>query len=614
MKKSKIYLLIGSGLFVITSVIYIFALCPSIHPRDNPDAITAAATLGIAHPPGYPLFTILGHLFSKIPISSIPFRVNMMSALFSAATVFIVYLIILKLTKRFWPALIGASILAFSYNYFLQSLYADFLSLNNLLVALEILVILIWREKQEKKYLYLFAFLFGLAFSHHQISFFLFPAFLYLILSTNKKVLISWELPKLIGFFILGLLPYLYLPIRAHENPTYVWGNATTLKGFFDMISRKDYARESFQFINFFASRIFDWFKLLSWRQFTILGFLAGLVGLAEYRKKDKILFYFLLLSVILAGPVFAFFADIPNVQAEMAAMERFFIFSFMLFAIWIGLGVNLFLPKIGKAIPLLLIFPVLLLLYHYPKVNRRHYYYAYDLGKNILNSLPQNAVLYGGLDVPFFELTYLQNVEHFRPDVKILPGFDKSYGEVTKSIEDYTLKNFPDYKLPVAKLAQKYQVYTVTIDESFWGKQTNNFIPEGLVYKYSSANNWAAQFDGTKAFDNLNNYQYRGNYSVSKNEEDFTKEIKYFYLEAWFNLGMSLQQAEKIPQAGSVYQKAIEIDPESIGPQINYASILLERGLYQEAKAKYKEILKNNPDLIMAQNGLNYANQKLSE
>ena len=97
MKKSKIYLLIGLGFFVITSAIYIFALCPTIHPRDNPDILTAAITLGIPHSPGYPLFTMLGHLFSKIPLGTLPWRVNLMSAIFSAASVLVLYFIILKL-------------------------------------------------------------------------------------------------------------------------------------------------------------------------------------------------------------------------------------------------------------------------------------------------------------------------------------------------------------------------------------------------------------------------------------------------------------------------------------------------------------------------------------
>lgn len=629
MKKSKIYLLIGLGLFVLFFTIYIVALCPTIHPRDNPDIVTAAATLGIAHPPGYPLFTILGNLFSKIPLGSIPFRINLMSALFSAATIFFIYLIILKITKKLWPALIGAAILAFSYYYFAQSLYADLLSLNNLLIAIIVYVLLLWREKQKQpirlrsglsrvpiegqKYLYLAAFLFGLAFSHHQISFFLFPAFLYLLLATDKKIFTSWELPKLIGLFIIGLLPWLYLPIRASQQPAYIWGNPTTFKGFFEMIARKEYSRQSFQFVSVFAFRIFDWLKIIL-KQFVGLGLILGLIGIVKIKDKDRVLFIFLLLCVLLSGPLFAFMADIPHVEMEFAAMERFFVFSSMFLAIWIGLGLDWLGIYTKKYTPILLILPLALLLLNYPRANRHNYYYAYDLGMNILNSLPQNAVLFGGLDVPLFELRYLQTVEHIRPDVFVLAGFDKELGGLSDQNKEKILKTFPDYNLSLEEMSKKYPVYTVVKNDLYWGEKKDNFAPEGLVYHYIPDKDWPKNFDGNKAKDNLNNFVPKNSIELTKKDDAFTKEIKYFYLEAYLNLGVSLQEAKKPEKAAEAYMKALKIDPNNFLATINYASTLLDRGKYEEAKSLYKEILKKYPDNILAQKGLNYANQRLNQ
>jgi len=613
MKKSKIYLLIGLGLFIITLTIYIVALCPTIHPRDNPDIVSAAATLGIAHPPGYPLFTILGNLFTKIPLGSIPFRVNLMSALFSAAAIFFVYLIILKITKKIWPALIGAAILAFSYYYFVQSLYADLLSLNNLLVAIIVYILLLWREKKERKYLYLAALLVGLAFSHHQISFFLMPAFLYLILATDKKVVYGWELAKLVGLFILGLIPWIYLPIRASEQPAYIWGNPTTFKGFFEMIARKEYSRQSFQFVSTFASRIFDWLKII-FLQFIGIGFVLGLIGVNKIKQKDRVLFIFLLLCVLLTGPLFAFMADIPHMEMEFAAMERFFVFSSIFLAIWLGLGLDWLEVYTKKYTPLLLILPLALLLYNYPRANRHNYYYAYDLGINILNSLPENAVLFGGLDVPLFEFRYLQTVEHVRPDVTVLAGFDKDLGKLSDENKEKILKTFPDYSLSLEEMSKKYPVYTVVKNDLYWGEKQDNFSPEGLVYRYNADKNWVNDFNGNQAKDNLNKFILRNPIELTKQDDAFTKEIKFYYVEAYLHLGITLQEAKKPEEAANAYIKALEIDPNNFLATINYASTLLDRGMYQEAKGLYREILKKYPDNILAQKGLNYANQRLNQ
>jgi tetratricopeptide (TPR) repeat protein len=613
MKNKNFPVIIGLFFFLFVFIVYLTALSPTIYSRDNPEIITAAATLGIAHSPGYPLFTILGYCFTKIiPFGTIPFKVNLMSALFSAGAVFLVYLIILRITKNLLAGLFGAAVLAFSYNYFLQSLSADVLSLNNFLVALSILILLFWRETKRIKYLYLFAFIYGLAFSHHQISFLLFPAFLYFVWVTDKKILISWEFPKLIGFFALGLLPYIYLPIRALQHPVYMWGEPQTLKGFLEMISRREYTGYDFSYIGYFYFRIWDYITSLSWKQFTILGFGLGSFGLYGFKKKDNVLFVFLLLLVLLSGVGFAFFANVTPNWTEIAYARRFYIFSFMIFSIGIGLSGLWLIERFKKLSFLILFFPLILLILHYPQVNQRNYYYGYDLGKNILKSLPPNSVLFAGSDVPFFELLYFQVVEKERPDVRILPGADKELIELPKWRTERILKEWPDWQLSIDELALKYPVYTTTNTEEFWGIRAGNFIPEGLVYRYSLDKNWVNNFDPQKAEENLKNYTYRGQYNTEKIRDDFTKEIVYFYSNAWTNLGMALHKKKMYEQAASKYQKALEIVPDNLIAWTNYAGTLLDRQMYKEAKEEYRKILKKYPNSETAKNGLRIAEQKL--
>jgi tetratricopeptide (TPR) repeat protein len=611
-KHSKIYLWIGLALGALVFGTYISALCPTIHPRDNPDVIIAAATLGTAHSPGYPLYTLLGHLFTKIPIGSIPWRVNLMSALFSAATVFVIYLIILKITKKILPAVLGPLFLAFSFAYFQQSLYADFLSLNNLLVSLEVLALLVWQEKKEKRYLYLFALIFGLAFSHHQISFFLFPAFIYFIYKVDKRIFVSWELAKLFGLFSLGLLPYVYLPIAAHYS-SYSWGDPTTLKGFLYMISRKEYGGESFSYVNFGFVRMFDWFKLAAWQEFTIFGFAVSAYGMYLFAKKDRFLFNFLILCLAFSGLAFAFFANVQNSPGEMAAMERFFIFSYLFLAIFIGIGFDRLTKYFPKSSYLLLVLPIALGIYHYGQVNQRRYYYAYDLGNNILNSVPKNAVLFGGWDVPLFDLWYLQKIEGKRPDVIIIPAGNKEAGELQDSMTKKILANFPDYALSIDELAKKYPVYSVNNSTLFWADKANNLIPEGIIYRYSTNSDWFKDFSSQPGEDNLNHLTYRNQYSINNHTEAMMAEIIDFYFQGWYTLGVVNQTKKNDEKAAICFQKAVEIEPDNIKAQVNLAGTYLNRGQYQEAINRYRQILKKHPNLPTAQNGLNIAETKLN-
>src|SRR5437588_516850 len=58
---------VSAGSALVAFAVYLRTLAPSVPPGDSPDLITAAVVLGVPHPPGYPLFTILGHLFSLVP-------------------------------------------------------------------------------------------------------------------------------------------------------------------------------------------------------------------------------------------------------------------------------------------------------------------------------------------------------------------------------------------------------------------------------------------------------------------------------------------------------------------------------------------------------------------
>src|ERR1043165_1145871 len=96
------------AIVIAAATLYFFTAARDIVVGDTPELITAAATLGVAHPPGYPLFTMLGHLFSLLPLGSIPFRVNTLSVVCDSLAVGIIYLAAVRLTRSHIAAAVAA--------------------------------------------------------------------------------------------------------------------------------------------------------------------------------------------------------------------------------------------------------------------------------------------------------------------------------------------------------------------------------------------------------------------------------------------------------------------------------------------------------------------------
>src|SRR5438445_1950801 len=117
-------------------VLYFFTAARDIVVGDTPELITAAVTLGVAHPPGYPLFTMLGHLFSLLPFGSIPFRVNLLAVTCDALTVSVIFFTALRLTRSHLAAALAALILMVNPTFWSWSLVAEVFPLNNLLASI----------------------------------------------------------------------------------------------------------------------------------------------------------------------------------------------------------------------------------------------------------------------------------------------------------------------------------------------------------------------------------------------------------------------------------------------------------------------------------------------
>lgn len=190
MSKDTTRKVIGFLVFVITAIVYLLTVQPSVSFWDCGEFIASSNLLQVPHPPGTPLFLILGRFFSMIPFAdNLAFRVNMISVFSSAFTIMFLYLVAVKLienfTKReessfleslgtYLASAIGALSLAFSSTFWFNAMEAEVYALATFFIAIVTWLMVVWHEKADnednEKYLLLIAYLVGLSTGVHLMS------------------------------------------------------------------------------------------------------------------------------------------------------------------------------------------------------------------------------------------------------------------------------------------------------------------------------------------------------------------------------------------------------------------------------------------------------------
>jgi len=428
--ESRLVLYLSIGLTLLCAILYGITLNPTLNGGDSGELITVAYTWGVAHPPGYPLFTILGKILTLIPIGSIALRVNTLSALADTGAAVLLFLAVSRWSRNLWAGLLSGALAAFCPLIWGYAVSAEVFALNNFFVAL--LFYLAARTvgvpQPSKNLFYAACFAFGLGLTnHHTLLFVGIPILIWLWLipfREMKKVLL---IKKGLPYFLFGLLPYLYLPLAALRKPWNSWGNAATFEGFIRHLLRADYG--TFQLASSAGPGImsfweinFHFVKNLS-SQFTLLGVLVGVLGLYFMIRKEGIKGLSGLLACILLLYL-SFFHARSNLQSrDLEILTRFWQLPYLIFATWIGLGFDFLTAKRGfrfsPAAALVLISGQIAL--NLPTRLEAKTTAFHRFAEAILAALPQDAILFSRGDIYSGTVWYLQGCEKARPDVHLV-------------------------------------------------------------------------------------------------------------------------------------------------------------------------------------------------
>ncbi len=564
---------VGIGSFIL----FLLFQAQGIYGGDSGDLVTAAFGMGVPHPPGYPLYTFLGFLLTRLPIFTVVWRVTLLSSLPHAATIALVYLIVFRLTKRRMPAIFSAVLLSGNYLFFLYSVTPEVFALFDFFIVLLVYLLIEWKQTKETKYLGWASFIFGLSLTHHHIILFFVPSMVYWV----------WRrgFIRLFVYFLIGLFPYLYIPIAARGNAIINWDRAVDFGGFIRLVTRADYG--TFVSGGFYGAHLIERFlQVQAYTQLflfdmTWIGILLGLIGFFWLWSEQRKLFFFFLLAIFFLGPGFFFYASFPLFNRfNLGTYERFLLPSYVFFSVLIGCGMfqmvtwldmyaksrSLIWEMFGRSA-----FAIIIFLHPLSLMGMTMWRFiglpadrtADNLGYDVVNSVPQGSIVLVSRDTPLFTAQYVRYALGFRPDVVLLHANKLSTSDyppiIAKNFSNVTIPSKTGTTFPsefIKTNVGRFPIFTNTlfpVDTGwFW-------VPYGLLYQLTPE----ASLPSMDAF-------YRQNRAIWDGFADPTKgilarynhlmlsDVRDVYASARVEFGKTLLKAGKLEWAKEELNRAI--------------------------------------------------------
>lgn len=431
----RIEIAIGAGLGLAFLILYLTTLCPGVFWYDSAEYATAAAVLGIPHPPGYPLYTLIGHVFTWLPLEPAT-AVNLMSAVFAALAVGLSYGLLRELGAGRLGAAVGAATLGASRLFWSQAVIAEVYTPNAAaLVAVTWLLVRGHAQKRDRL-IVAAALLAGLSLGLHLSIATCGIGFAVIVASArcdNLAEVASRHMlaarARLAGLCaaaaFAGSLIFLYLPLRARMKPALNFGDPSNWERFIWHITGGEY-KKWFGVDN--AERAADLAGVF-YEQLLIGGLLLAAIGAVAVARRRGIVAVALLAMVL--GNVVYFF------DYRVHDFEVFFIPTLVVLCWLVGMGADEALRVVRARVRaerrgliaavsvILALVPLALIPANYAAVDLSGFDDAERYAEALIETLPENAVIINFTSPPEWKVDavfgfYYQKVKRARLDVKV--------------------------------------------------------------------------------------------------------------------------------------------------------------------------------------------------
>jgi hypothetical protein len=385
---------------------------------DGGELTLAAVTNGVAHPPGYPLWVMLAHAFTMVPVGTLPFRVSLFAAAMHALALALIFLCAYKLTKQYLPALAATVLAGITPLFVTWSLQPEVFSLNDAIVAGLVLALVSWIENPSnvRRAIPVGA-LFGLGLANQQTIVLMAPVLLFAAIRARAALL---QAPLTLALasaacLVGATLPYLHTLVVSHHALAWQFGRASNLQELLSVVLRRTYGSGSLVNGTMQGGSVITRFAAMC-APIAVVLVLSMVGSCVLYRQKKAPVASIVPLAFVctLVG-----FCAIANVDASQpfthVLLTRFSLMPLVAVAPFAACAI----PR--NVAPFALGVLVLLGIVELPSASLASFHDARTLARDELASLPDGAVGFVKGDTLTTTLPYFRIVEGWRPDVLLV-------------------------------------------------------------------------------------------------------------------------------------------------------------------------------------------------
>ncbi|MCZ6689463.1 MAG: DUF2723 domain-containing protein [Planctomycetota bacterium] len=618
-------LLISIALFLAPLAIYVLTLAPTFVFADTAELALAAATGGVAHPPGFPLYLILAGLFSQLPLGDdVAYRLNVFSALAAALTAPTIYLglhLLLRsevhredLESEFRlvdhaPPATAALLFAFSLTFWQQATIVEVYTLNLAMTGFLFLLAAahyrFCRMRAPRTWVIVaFGLVAGLGVANHlTLAFFLPGSGLLILLAPHQR---RGQRIRSVGIsvsaaVVVGLAAYSVLPIRAATDPILNWGDPDLGERFWRHITGWQF-RTSFRPGWNTAWKQLGVFAHMAWTEFGPVPLILIGAGILRLTRRGPVILLCLALCFLVPF-LWGLSYDIAEDQ------ETYFLIPFLVLGVLAGYGAVRGMEagiqrwptrasRWGFAAAAILI-GVSPLPLNWSRSDRSLQMEARDYGLDLLETVGTDAVVFTRAWNLYAPTLYLQHIEGVRRDVDVIdlnllryswyiPYLRQSAPRTLSGLDERIArfqrlqKIWERDELPApaghADLDSRYQRLIAGMLTEAWKANRPVYATRNLIFENHSEHplsrcgvEFATPLPETIAFRvlppgeriQLPDLNLRNRW-VRASSDPISGRVREEYLVLWLNRGKYFEALGKPTQAAEAYQKADAIPPGS--------------------------------------------------
>ena len=602
--------------FIVCFVIYLLTLCPTVYVEGSGELIGAVHTLGIPHPTGYPLFTLIGRLFSAfLPFDSVAYRVNIASSFLAALSVAALAAFLRGRGCHPWASVGGALAFAFSTTFWSNAVIAEVYGLSLLGAVAMVAFSIRTPVVHDTRGVLLAAYAIGISMTTHLSQVLIIPGIIAVWMWRWNRAtvghVISARLAILFRLSVLsvvvsglGFSIVCYLVVRSSVDLGFQWGPVDTPELFWNHITGSEYR---FAFFSMPTSGIL--LNVARWSEHLLSNYnpllcLIACWGIVSCVRCDRSVACVIGITTIIN------FLMTLNYYRDPNGIGVFFLLSFFGAAVFISYGINDLCRRFNNVVSCKIVYPALsftvvlsVLGLNISEADRSDVRIAHSYGMDILTTLPNDSILMTEGDDASFIVDYLHRIEGVRPDVTIYMRSGKGT-DVLPSSARYLEKR--------ERSRLRRRIEKRIVEQSETGRpvfflaarsmpaEGFEFVPTGLCYQAkrigvrpttgvtfpdtstvnmegSIVDPWARIIQGNYWFRRGENHSHRGERDDAIYCFERASTIAYDSRTMRFNTALRLNKIGEYERALRHIQAAIAIDP--MLPQVfRLASEILKR------------------------------------